>query len=48
MKYGGSLISVSDMERSKNFYANVMEQKIGLDLGTHSCRDFLCSLIMKN
>lgn len=35
MKYGGLLVSVSDMEKSKNFYEKVMEQKIGMDLGTH-------------
>lgn len=35
MRYGGSLISVSNMEQSKNFYEKVMEQEIGMDLGTH-------------
>lgn len=35
MKYCGTLISVSDMERSKNFYEKVMEQKIEMDLGVH-------------
>lgn len=35
MKYCGLLISVSDMDKSKNFYEKVMEQKIGMDLGTH-------------
>ena len=35
MKYCGTLISVSDMERSKNFYEKVMEQKIMMDLGVH-------------
>jgi predicted enzyme related to lactoylglutathione lyase len=31
----GTLISVSDMERSKSFYEVVMEQKIVMDLGVH-------------
>ncbi len=35
MLYQGTLISVSDMERSKNFYEKVMEQKIMMDLGVH-------------
>jgi predicted enzyme related to lactoylglutathione lyase len=35
MKYCGLLISVADMEKSKNFYEKVMEQAIGIDLGTH-------------
>ncbi len=35
MKFGGLLVAVSDMEKSKNFYEKVMEQKIGLDLGVH-------------
>ena len=35
MKYCGTLISVSDMEKSKNFYEKVMEQKIIMDLGVH-------------
>ena len=35
MKYGGTLISVSDMERAKDFYERVMEQKVEMDLGTH-------------
>ena len=35
MKYCGTLISVSDMEKSKNFYEKVMQQKIMLDLGVH-------------
>lgn len=35
MKYGGTLISVSDMEKSKNFYEKVMQQKIIMDLGVH-------------
>ena len=33
MIYGGTLISVSDMERSKNFYEKVMEQTVEMDLG---------------
>ena len=35
MIYGGTLISVSDMERSKNFYEKVMEQTVEMDLGVH-------------
>lgn len=35
MKYGGLLVSVSDMEKSKNFYEKIMEQEIGMDLGVH-------------
>ena len=35
MLYQGTLVAVSDMERSKNFYTNVLEQKIMMDLGTH-------------
>lgn len=35
MKFGGLLVSVSDMEKSKNFYEKVMEQKTGMDLGVH-------------
>lgn len=35
MKYCGTLISVSDMEKSKSFYEKVMEQKVMMDLGVH-------------
>ena len=35
MKYGGTLISVSDMEKAKEFYEKVMEQKVIMNLGTH-------------
>lgn len=28
MIYGGTLISVSDMEKSRDFYEKVMEQKV--------------------
>lgn len=35
MIYGGTLISVSDMEKSRDFYEKVMEQKVEMDLGTH-------------
>jgi predicted enzyme related to lactoylglutathione lyase len=35
MRFGGLLISVSDMEKSKYFYEEVMEQKVGMDLGVH-------------
>ena len=35
MKYCGTLLSVSDMKKSKHFYENVMQQKVILDLGVH-------------
>lgn len=35
MKYCGLLISVSDMEKSKNFYEKIMGQKVGMDLGIY-------------
>jgi len=35
MKYCGTLLSVSDMEKSKRFYETVMEQKVIMDLGVH-------------
>lgn len=35
MKFGGILISVSDMEKSRNFYETVLEQKVIMDLGSH-------------
>ena len=35
MKYQGTLISVSDMEKAKHFYEIVMEQKVMMDLGVH-------------
>lgn len=35
MKYGGTLIAVADMEKSKTFYEKVMEQKVIMDLGVH-------------
>ena len=35
MQYQGTLIAVSDMEKSKHFYETVMEQKIMMDLGVH-------------
>lgn len=35
MKYEGTLIAVSDLERAKKFYVEVLEQKIALDAGTH-------------
>ncbi len=35
MQYQGTLIAVSDMEKAKHFYENVMEQKILMDLGVH-------------
>ncbi|MDO5573669.1 MAG: VOC family protein [bacterium] len=39
MVYQGTLLSVSDMERTKHFYADIMEQKIMMDLGTHVAFD---------
>jgi len=35
MKYCGTLISVADMAKSKDFYEKVMEQKVIMDLGVH-------------
>ena len=35
MKYCGTLISVSDMAKSKDFYEKVMEQRVMMDLGVH-------------
>ena len=35
MKYCGTLISVSDIAASKEFYESIMEQKVLMDLGTH-------------
>jgi predicted enzyme related to lactoylglutathione lyase len=35
MKFDGTLIAVSDMETAKDFYENVLEQTILMDLGTH-------------
>ena len=35
MKYCGTLIAVSDMEKSKAFYETVLQQKILMDVGEH-------------
>ena len=35
MRYGGTLIAVSDMAKAKHFYETVMEQKVFMDLGVH-------------
>ena len=35
MKYCGTLIAVTDMAKSKDFYEKVMEQKVLMDLGVH-------------
>ena len=35
MKYCGTLISVSDMAKAKDFYEKVMEQNIMMNLGVH-------------
>lgn len=35
MQMQGVLLAVFDMERAKQFYENVMEQKVMLDLGVH-------------
>jgi len=35
MKYGGTLLAVSDMVKSKDFYVTILEQKTILDLGVH-------------
>jgi len=39
IKYCGTLISVSDMAKAKNFYEKVMEQKVLMDLGVHVAFD---------
>lgn len=35
MKYQGCLLAVKDMATSKNFYENVLAQKVVMDLGVH-------------
>ncbi|TCO68910.1 VOC family protein [Marinisporobacter balticus] len=35
MEYGGSLLTVKDVDVSKAFYVNVLEQKIVFDMGEH-------------
>lgn len=35
MKYQGCLLAVKDMTVSKNFYQNVLHQKIQMDIGVH-------------
>ncbi|MCL2863109.1 MAG: glyoxalase/bleomycin resistance/dioxygenase family protein [Methanimicrococcus sp.] len=35
MKYSGTLIAVSDVAKSKDFYVNVMEEKVIMDLGVY-------------
>lgn len=35
MNYGGTLIVVDDIAKSRNFYENVLEQKVLMDLGEH-------------
>jgi catechol 2,3-dioxygenase-like lactoylglutathione lyase family enzyme len=35
MKYCGTLISVSDIKKARDFYEKVMEQEVGMDLGVH-------------
>lgn len=35
MKYGGTLIIVKDIVKARNFYENIMEQKVLMDLGEH-------------
>ena len=35
MRYGGTLIAVSDIAKAKHFYETVMEQKVLMDLGVH-------------
>jgi len=46
MKYGGTLLAVSDMEKSKNFYGTVLEQKVILDLGVHV--SFECGISLQD
>jgi len=35
MKYCGTLLSVADIGKAKDFYGRIMEQKILMDLGVH-------------
>lgn len=35
MKYRGTLVVVSDMKKSKDFYETILEQKVAVDLGEH-------------
>ncbi len=35
MKYGGTLLAVTDMAKSKYFYEAILEQKIVMDLEAH-------------
>lgn len=35
MKYGGTLLIVKDIVRTREFYETVMEQKVLMDLGEH-------------
>lgn len=35
MKFGGVLLIVKDINKSKKFYEDVLEQKVTLDLGEH-------------
>ena len=39
MKYGGTLLIVDDMEKSKYFYETILEQKVLMDLGEHVSLD---------
>ena len=36
MKYCGTLITVADMQKAKDFYARIMEQKIFMELDIHT------------
>lgn len=35
MKFGGILLIVEDMEKAKDFYQNLLQQKITMDMGEH-------------
>ncbi|MGG5315267.1 hypothetical protein IGI49_003647 [Enterococcus sp. AZ071] len=35
MNYGGTLLAVSDLAKAKDFYENVMEQKVVMDIFAH-------------
>lgn len=35
MNYGGTLLAVSDLAKAKDFYENVMEQRIVMDISAH-------------
>ena len=45
MKYQGTLISVADMAKAKDFYVGIMEQEVVMDVGVHVA--FKCGLALQ-